>query len=152
MRRLAGLAMCLAIATAPDGLAAYTWGDIRAPAASLLVQVVEVGTRRPLPNADVFDVSSGTHRLTNARGEARLEWPQAGVLHLRVRQLGYRFVDRELRASGAVADTVIVVLERVAFVLPELQEPVQFRQHLTVGSGSRHVADESEVLLEKVRV
>jgi hypothetical protein len=140
MRRLAVLAMCLAIATAPDGLAAYARGDIRPPAASVLVQVVEVGTRRPLPNADVFDVASGTHRLTNARGEARLDWPQAGVLHLRVRQLGYRFVDRELRASGAVADTVTVALERVAFVLPELRAEARHLCDVLPDSTSRQLA------------
>jgi hypothetical protein len=140
MRRLAVLATCLAIATAPGVLAAYAWGDTRRPAALLIVQVLDVGTRRPLPNADVLDLGAGTHRLTNARGEARLEWPSTSVVRLRVRQLGYRFVDRELRASGAAVDTVTVALERVAFVLPELRAEARHQCDALPDSTARELA------------
>jgi hypothetical protein len=140
MRRLAMPAICLAIATAPGGLAADAWERTRLPAAALVVQVLDGGTRRPLPNADVLDIGSGTHRLTDARGEARLGWPMSGVLRLRVRQLGYRFVERELRASGAAADTVTVALERVAFVLPELRAEARHQCEALLDSASRQLA------------
>jgi hypothetical protein len=140
MRRLAMPAICLAIAAAPGELADAAWKDTRLPAHSLVVQVIDVGTQRPLPNADVFELATGTHRLTNARGEARLDWPTTGVFRLRVRQLGYRFVERELRASGAPVDTVTIALDRVAFVLPELRAEVRHQCDALPDSASRQLA------------
>ncbi|MFL5607963.1 MAG: hypothetical protein ACJ8AD_16040 [Gemmatimonadaceae bacterium] len=140
MRRLAALAIGFAIATSSSGLAAYERRANRLSAASLVVQVLDVGTRRPLPNADVFDLASGAHRLTNVSGETRFEWPATGVLRLRVRQLGYRFVERELRASGAAVDTVTVALDRVAFVLPEMRAEARHQCDVLSDSSSRQLA------------
>jgi hypothetical protein len=140
MRRRTVLTIVLAVASTPAGLAARSATERGARAASLVVQVLDAGSRRPLPNADVADLESGTHRLTNERGEARLDWPAAHTLHLRVRQLGYRFVEREVRASGAAADTVIFALDRVAFVLPELRAEAVHRCDALSDSSSQQLA------------
>jgi hypothetical protein len=92
-------------------------------ASTLLIRVVEGLTRRPLVNAEVIDLAWGHHRFADAHGEARLDWPNAGILRLRVRQLGFQFVERTLtRAQDAMGDvdTVTVALDRVAYTLPEL--------------------------------
>jgi len=85
--------------------------------------VVEDANRQPLPNAEVIDLGSGARRFTNAEGQARLPWPDAGRVQLRVRQLGFQFVDRELArstADGMLLDTVTFALTRVAYVLPHV--------------------------------
>jgi hypothetical protein len=138
MRRLAVLA--LALATAPGVRAADARDDNRRPVASVVVRVLDRVSGQALPNADVLDLGSGTHRLTNARGEARLDWPARGALRLRVRQLGYRFVERELRASGADLDSATVALERVAFVLPELRAEARHQCDAPPDSASRQLA------------
>jgi hypothetical protein len=88
----------------------------------LTVRVHDDATQRPLPNAEVIDLGSGTHRFTNGQGEARLVWPREGTLRLRVRQLGFRMVERTLNRAGGVptSDTIAFVLERVPFVLPNV--------------------------------
>lgn len=92
-------------------------------AGALIIVVLDDVTRRPLPNAEVIDGASGRHRFTNERGESRLEWPESGRLTLRVRQLGYQFVEREVeRRSGPAdgADTVTFALQRLAVALPSM--------------------------------
>jgi hypothetical protein len=89
----------------------------------LLVQVIEETSGRALPNAEVLDLESGVRRLTNVDGEARLPWPDAGTMRMRVRQLGFQYVDRLLTRvmnDGAVRDTVTIALARVAYVLPDV--------------------------------
>lgn len=88
----------------------------------VVVRVLERASGAPLPNAEVIDLASDTRRFTNGDGEARLAWPASGRLRLRVRQLGFQFVERDLsRATGeASADTAVVMLERVAYTLPNV--------------------------------
>jgi hypothetical protein len=87
------------------------------------VEVVDDGSQQPLPNAELIDLGSGAHRFTNDGGEAALPWPGDGRLRLRVRQLGFQFVDRTLvrdaNASPA-SDTITVALRRVAYALPQV--------------------------------
>ena len=95
----------------------------RASAPVIIVRVVDDASRQPLPNAEVIDVASGVRRFTNGDGEARLMWPDAGRLRLRVRQLGFQFVERDLTRSstdGLSPDTVTIPLARVAYVLPDV--------------------------------
>ena len=96
--------------------------DARQQTPVLVVRVRESTSGRPLPNAEVIDLESNARRFTNADGEARLAWPAAGRLRLRVRQLGFQFVDRDLtRASErGAADSVTFALERVAYTLPDV--------------------------------
>ncbi len=78
-------------------------------------------TRRPLSNAEVIDMLTGQQRVTDEHGLARVQWPSSGDLRLRVRQVGYRFVDRTLKhAADGSADTITVALSRVVFTLPQV--------------------------------
>jgi len=88
----------------------------------LLVRVLDAASGRALPNAEVGSVDDGTRQLTNIAGEARVAWPPTRTLRLRVRQIGFRFAERTVRAGeGGAADTAVFVLERVPIVLPELR-------------------------------
>jgi len=113
-RRLAALvALTLAVArvVSPQGTP------------SLVVRVVERTTQQPLPNAEVIDLDGGARRFTNDEGETRLAWGPTGRLRLRVRQLGFQFVDQDVKRSAsqaAAGDTVVVTLGRVAYTLPEV--------------------------------
>ena len=87
----------------------------------LRVKVVDEESRLPLPNAELIEQASGQHRFTNERGDAALKWPEGGQVQLRVRQIGYQFVERSLtRAADAAADTATVALHRVTYVLPQV--------------------------------
>lgn len=57
------------------------------------IKVVDDVSRYPLANADVIDLASGRHHLTDENGSATLLSPVGGVLRLRVRQLGYQPLD-----------------------------------------------------------
>lgn len=114
--------LALALAAGRPRLPEAAAGSVAA-APALLVRVVEDVTRQPLPNAEVIDLGSGARRFTNGDGEARLAWPDSGRLRLRVRQLGFQFVDRALvRASvgPSAVDSVTVTLTRVAYTLPRV--------------------------------
>ena len=88
----------------------------------LVVRVIEETTNRPLPNAEVIEVEAGRRRFTDDRGLAAVPWPASQRLHLRVRQLGFKFVEHTFQRSpdSAAADTVTIVLQRVAYALPEV--------------------------------
>lgn len=84
----------------------------------VVVRVTDALSRRPIPNAEVVDRDRGTRRLTGAEGMAVLA-TDAPTLRLRVRQIGYQFVEREVERRGdTAADTVDVPLTRVAATLP----------------------------------
>jgi len=106
-----------------------TTGSRGAQPAPLLVRVVENASLRALPNAEVIDVESGVRRFTNDRGEARIPWPSSRRLTLRLRQIGFKFVERtvERTPNEQSPDTLTVALERVVFALPEVvtREPSQ---------------------------
>ncbi len=88
-----------------------------AQASSVLVRVVDDASKQPLPNAELIDRVNGTRRFTNEAGEARI--PRGpGDLALRVRQIGFQFIDREIPAS---ADTATFELKRIAYALPAVQ-------------------------------
>jgi hypothetical protein len=88
----------------------------------LLVRVVDAASGRQLPNAEVATVDDGRRQLTNASGEARVEWPASRTVRLRVRQIGFRFAERTVRPrEGGAADTAVFELQRVPIVLPELR-------------------------------
>ena len=95
---------------------------LRPPAPALLVRVVEGTSQQPLPNAEVIDLDSGARRFTNGAGETRIAWPEQGRLRLRVRQLGFQFMERELTqpSTDAALDTATFALSRVAYVLPDV--------------------------------
>ena len=123
MRHLGRRSACLLLALAPLATPASRPLESLAPGAPavLLLRVVDSATRAPVPNAEV---SAGNRRgLTDSRGEARVPYPEDGELRVRVRQLGFRYVDRTFHrdaSSRADEDTAVVALVRMGFALPQL--------------------------------
>ncbi|MDQ6831479.1 MAG: hypothetical protein M3081_21675 [Gemmatimonadota bacterium] len=96
---------------------------VTAHAPMLLVRVLDSTSGQALPNAEVIDFSSGIDRFTDQRGQTRLLWPPNGQLRIRVRQIGFRFVDREVSRDTSVShdvDTITFALPRVRYVLPDV--------------------------------
>jgi hypothetical protein len=88
---------------------------------TLLLRVVDSASRAPVPNAEVTAVSR--HALTDARGELRIAWPADGSLSVRVRQLGFRYVERTFHrgtSESTTEDTAVVALAHAAFALPQV--------------------------------
>src|SRR5215207_4508492 len=121
-----------------------TGGSRRSPVpTTLLVRVVDSVSRVALPNAEV--TVAPNRRLTDARGEVRIVWPADGSISLRVRQLGFRFVQRTLTrgtSASASEDTVVVPLARAAFALPQMTA-VADRRCRTIGDPRRVALSES---------
>ena len=89
--------------------------------AVLLLRVVDSASRAPVPNAEI--TASSRRGLTDAKGEVRVLYPENGELRVRVRQLGFRYVDRVFHhdaSSRAEEDTAVVALVRVGFALPQV--------------------------------
>ena len=94
--------------------------------ATLEVIVVDSLSRRPLPNAEVRELSSGQRRMTNERGAAYLTWPSDAPLKLRVRQVGY--TPREaLVGITTTRRSLTLAMNQVAYVL----SGVRARGHCT---------------------
>ena len=88
---------------------------------TLLVRVLDSASGAPLPNAEVTAI--GRNALTDARGQVRILWPAEGTLSIRVRQLGFRYVQRTVQRSTsptATEDTLTIAMQRAAFALPQM--------------------------------
>jgi hypothetical protein len=93
------------------------------PAAAQTPRVVLVVVRAAdgdvaLPNAEVIDFDTNLRRFTNEAGLARVVIPGSGAQRLRVRQIGFAYLDTAVTASSP--DTVTIHLRRVAFALPRV--------------------------------
>lgn len=86
-------------------------------AQTVRVRVVDEATKSPLPNAEVIDRVNGARRFTNEAGEALMPHGER-ELALRVRQLGFRFIDRTIPLG---VDSATFELTRVAYVLPAVR-------------------------------
>src|SRR5258705_9801995 len=87
----------------------------------LVVRVLDSLSGAPLPNAEV--TALGRSALTDARGQVRILWPADGVLAVRVRQLGFRYVQRTVQrgtSPTATEDTLTIAMQRAAFALPQM--------------------------------
>jgi hypothetical protein len=114
----------------------------------LLVRVVDSVTRNPLPNAEVS--SPRFRRLTDAEGNARFTWPEGGAISIRVRQIGFRLTDRTVRrgtSPTATEDTVVVVLARATFALPQVVTTADSRCVERLDSASLALSSSSMELL-----
>lgn len=97
-----------------------------------------------LPNAEIIDRVNGTRRFTNATGEALV--PRGdNELHLRVRQLGFQFIDRTVPMH---LDTVTFELKRVAYALPTLRTTTT---SACLSDGDPRAALLSAAVLEQLR-
>jgi hypothetical protein len=88
---------------------------------TLLLRVIDSLSGAPLPNAEV--TTEHRRALTDARGEVRILWPEDGVLAVRVRQLGFRYVQRTVNRSASstsTVDTVTIAMQHSAFALPQV--------------------------------
>lgn len=100
---------------------------------------MDSASRLPLPNAEI--TASGRRGLTDARGEVRILWPEDGALQVRVRQLGFRYVDTTFRrdaASTAEEDTAVIALAHIAWSLPQVV--VRAERRCRDSSDPMHVA------------
>lgn len=89
---------------------------------ALVVRVTDARDGHPLQNAEVVEQESGVRRMTNAAGEARFTLADGAAARLRVRQLGYQFIERRVaHRAGSLADTVELALSRAAVTLPTTQ-------------------------------
>lgn len=83
----------------------------------MVVTVIDSGARYPLVNADVIDLNSGQHRLTDDQGQARLSWPRDGQMRVRVREVGYQPVQRTLRLADSLKAATTFAMNKVAYVI-----------------------------------
>ncbi len=82
--------------------------------------VVDSLSRRPLPNADVADISRGQSRITDDQGRVYVMLPSSGKVELRVRQIGYqpRQISIERGSSG---NAITIALNKIAYVLDSVR-------------------------------
>src|SRR5688572_31620350 len=88
-----------------------------AQARDVSVRITDRGSGLPMPNAEVIDRSSGRTHMTRDSGTVRLAWRGADSMNIRVRQVGYHFVDTVVTPSQT-GGTVVIALSRVAYALP----------------------------------
>ena len=113
---LALVLLAVALGAAPSGAPRHEWLPTM-----LLVRVLDSLSGAPLPNAEVTAI--GRSALTDARGQVRIVWPADGTLSVRVRQLGFRYVQRTVQrgtSPTATEDTLTIALQRAAFALPQV--------------------------------
>ncbi|MFL5620436.1 MAG: hypothetical protein ACJ79A_18825 [Gemmatimonadaceae bacterium] len=107
--------------------------------ATLLLRVVDSVSQRPVPNAEI--TAHERRGLTDVRGEVRVLYSEDGELHVRIRQIGFRYADRTFRrdpASRTDEDTAVVALERMSFALPQVV--VRAERHCRESVESSHAA------------
>jgi hypothetical protein len=140
---LIGVAAAISVAglTPPAGEAA-----IRGQPSTLIVTVVDSSARYPLVNADVIDLKSGQHRLTDEVGQARLPWPSDGELRLRIREVGYQPQQRTLRQTAIPNSAVTFAMSRVAYVI----STVKAVSHCSTGADSSSL-DQSVAALDQLK-
>ena len=103
----------------------------------MVVHVVDATDDTPLVNAEVIDRGTGARALTRDRGTAQVHVTRADALSLRVRQLGFAFVDRTLDLGEILqggADTIHVRLQRVAYALPSVSTTTNSEKLVFVSS------------------
>jgi hypothetical protein len=99
---------------------------------SVLVTVVDSSARYPLANADVTDLGTGQHRLTDERGQVRFTWPNDGQMRLRVRQVGYQPLQRTLRLTDSSKTATTFAMNKLAYVI----SPVSATSHCATTADS----------------
>ena len=106
----------------------------------LLVRVVDGASGAPVANAQVTDLDAFMQRLTDDRGEVRFDRGERRAMRLRVRQLGYRFVERVVTLSAGLADTTLVPLDRLPLVLPEQRTTAVNRCDMPVDPATQELS------------
>ena len=143
-RPLFGLAAAFAIAGFSLSAPEPAYGQ---QPSTVLVTVVDSGARYPLANADIADLNTGQHRLTDENGEARMAWPSDGQLRLRVRQVGYQPRQRTLLRTETPNGAATFAMSRVAYVI----SPVQALSHCSNFSADSTSIDLSLSALDQLK-
>lgn len=86
----------------------------------VIISIVDSLSRQTIANADVADLRSGAHGRTDSRGQVRLPWPADRTLTIRVRQIGYVAVTRELRLDSN-SNSFTIAISRIRYVLPTIK-------------------------------
>jgi hypothetical protein len=147
VRRLRGGVFLLALVAA--GSVAAEQSAAASVASVLLLRVVDSLSRAPVANAEV--TAEGRRGLTDAKGEVRIQWPASGSVSVRIRQLGFRYVQRTFTrdpASRSAEDTVVVAMVRAAFALPQVATVARARCREERDAGRRA---RSEAAMELLR-
>ncbi len=145
MRSAPFFGLAAAISLAGLSLSTREPGYRRQPS-TLVVTVIDSGARYPLVNADVIDLSTGKHRFTDERGQARLAWPSDGQLRLRVREVGYQPQQRTLRQAATPNAATTFAMNRVAYVI----STVKAISHCTAATDSGSL-DQSVAALDQLK-
>src|SRR5688572_23184396 len=88
---------------------------IQAQGAPLRLRIADRDTDRPLRNAEVINRAARQTLLTSEEGLAALPSRWEGPLTLRIRQVGYHFLDTTLVRSDASAGVMMLKLRRIAY-------------------------------------
>jgi hypothetical protein len=128
----------------------FLFASLRSSPPGLLVVRVLDTKGVALPNAEVIDLESGAGRFTNDSGLVRMQWPSSRRLRLRVRELGFKPVERLVDASpdSLHHDSLTVVLERVAFSLP----PVVTREDQRCDANDSAASFRAVPALQQLRI
>ena len=112
------------------------------------IKIVDNLSGQGIANVDVVDMKSGARGRSNGDGEVRFAWPADGPLTIRVRQVGYVAVTRELRPDSNT-NSFTIPLSRVRYVLPAVRTTAASACNPAPDSGS---AELSAMALEQIRL
>src|SRR6266850_954378 len=104
-----------------------------AQARGVIIRISDRVSALPLRNAEVIDRSSGRSRMTDESGTVHLDWRGVGPMPIRVRQVGYHFVDTVVTPSD-IGGSIAIPLSRVAYALPAL--PITTRNDCDFGADT----------------
>src|SRR5688572_18457868 len=90
-----------------------------AQARDVTVRITDRVSGLPLSNAEVIDRSNGRTHMTRDSGTVSLPWRGADTVRIRVRQVGYHFVDTVV-SPPQTGGSMVIALSRVAYALPAL--------------------------------
>jgi hypothetical protein len=97
-----------------------------------VITVVDSGASSPLVHADVLDLTTGQHRLTDERGQVQFTWPKDGQMLVRVRQVGYQPLQRTLRLPDSPKTATTFAMNKIAYVI----SPVSSTSHCATAADS----------------
>lgn len=114
-----GLSVVAGLATASVPLMAQT----ATAQGSVIIRVVNDITHNPLLNAEVIDLTTREGKFTNAFGEVSIAANGQDSVKLRVRQVGFGFVERTFptpTASASQPPRIVVMLHPVSYNLSKV--------------------------------
>jgi hypothetical protein len=121
---------------------------VHAQTRDVTVRVTDRISGLPLANAEVIERSNGRSRMTDTSGSVHLDLHTSESFGIRVRQVGYGFVDT-LIARSDVGTSINIPLSRVTYALPPV--PVTTRSDCSFGADTAN-AVLAATALEQLRM